>query len=112
MKKQVLLLSLLGVVIAGCDNKSEPAGSSSGSVLSAPADYVGAAAKAQQTAAKTADTLALSSAIQLFGGEQGRYPTDLNELVAKKYLREIPQPPRGMEIQYDAKTGTVKVVAE
>lgn len=112
MKIQLLILSMLAIVVVGCDDQSEPAsgGSSSDSVLSAPADYVGAAAKAHQSATKTVDTLALSSAIQLFAGEQGRYPTDLNELVSKKYIREIPKAPVGMDIQYDAKSGTVKVV--
>jgi uncharacterized lipoprotein NlpE involved in copper resistance len=112
MTKQFFLVSFLAVLISGCDNKSEPAQQSSGGVLSAPADYVGAAAKAQQAAVKTADTLSLNNAIQMFAGEQGRYPKNLNELVEKKYIKEIPQPPQGMKIQYDASVGSVKIVSQ
>lgn len=115
MKIDFLLFSLLVGLAVGCGEKSEPAsggGSGGGSVISAPTDYLSAAAKAQKSAVKTIDTAALNTAIQLFGGEQGRYPKDLNELVEKKYLKEIPAPPHGMEIQYDAKAGSVKIVTK
>src|SRR6185436_1634969 len=60
------------------------ASSSSGNPLTAPVDYLGAVAKAQQSAVKTIDTVSLNNAIQLFQVQEGRFPTDLNELVTKK----------------------------
>jgi general secretion pathway protein G len=35
----------------------------------------------------------LRDAIDKFNADQGRYPDDLNELVSKKYLRQIPLDP-------------------
>ncbi len=36
-----------------------------------------------------------------------RYPTDLNELVQKKYLNSLPQDPLNRQLEYNAKTGAV-----
>lgn len=104
-------------LLAGCgDSGSQPAQGTntagSSSPLNAPADYVGALGKAQQTAAKTADTSSLNQAIQMFAVENGRNPKDLNELVEKKIIPRIPDAPRGMKLEYDATAGKVKVVAE
>jgi hypothetical protein len=80
--------------------------------LSAPADYVGALGKAQQTAVKTVDTTSLNQAIQLFNVDQGRNPKDLNELVEKKFIPKLPDAPRGMKLEYDATAGKVTVVKQ
>jgi hypothetical protein len=48
----------------------------------------------------------------MFNVQEGRYPKDLNELVEKKYMRVLPEPPYGMKIVYDPNTGTVKVVRQ
>jgi len=77
--------------------------------LDAPAGYLNALAKGQQSAVKTVDTASINKAIELFNVDQGRNPKDLNELVEKKYLPQIPTPPFGMKFVYDANTGTVKV---
>ena len=82
------------------------------SPLNAPADYVGALGKAQQTAVKTVDTASLDQAIQMFAGEHGRNPKDLSELVEQKLINRIPDAPRGMKIVYDADAGKVRVVAQ
>ena len=115
MKIPVLIGLLVAVMVVGCDKKDQSSSSGSSgasSVLTAPADYVGAAAKAQQVAVKTVDTAALQNAIQMFAGEQGRSPKTLNELVEKKYLPAIPQAPKGMKIEYDPNLGTVKIVRQ
>lgn len=78
--------------------------------LTAPADYLGAAAKAQKTAVRVVDTVSLNQAVQLFNAQEGRYPKDLNELVVEKYLPRIPQAPAGSKITYNPQTGEVKVV--
>jgi hypothetical protein len=104
--------------LVGCgESSNKPAQSTNGaasgsSPLSAPADYVGALGKAQQTAVKTADTASLNQAIQMFGVDQGRNPKDLNELVEKKYIAKLPAVPNGMKLDYDATAGKVKVVKE
>jgi hypothetical protein len=118
MKKALCALSIFGLLLAGCDEKSGSAGggtnttSSGGNPLNAPADYVGALGKAQQNAVKTADTTSINKAIQMFTVDQGRNPKDLNELVEKKYLPQLPTPPTGMKLDYDANAGTARVVKQ
>ncbi len=119
MRMSLLLVVVAGLVLPGCGGKDDKpvqstnaAASSEGGVLSAPADYVGGVVKAQQTAVKTIDTASLSKAIQMFNVQEGRNPKDLNELVEKKYYPQLPTPPVGMKIEYDATSGEVKVVKQ
>ncbi len=118
MKIPLCLSLAASLVLVGCDGSSDKApkttnGAAGGSSpLSAPADYVGALGKAQQTAVKTVDTTSLNQAIQLFNVENGRYPKDLTELVEKKFIPKIPEAPRGMKLEYDATAGKVKVVPQ
>ena len=104
----ILLLSLSGVLLAGCDNKQSS--TQGGNPLTAPVDYLDASAKAKISAEKTVDVVSVNQAIQMFGADEGRYPADLNELVTKGYLRKIPEPPFGTQLVYDAAKGEVKVV--
>jgi ABC-type glycerol-3-phosphate transport system substrate-binding protein len=115
MKARLVLMSSL-LVLAGCGDKSTSSTttnttSSSGSPLTAPVDYLAAAAKAQQSAVKTVDVTSLDKAIQLFNVDQGRNPKDLNELVPK-YIPQMPVPPYGTKLVYDANAGKVTVVKE
>jgi len=105
------------LLFVGCGDKSDKPGSStnaasSGGVLTAPVDYLGAAARAQQSAVKTVDTVSLNQAIQLFAVDNGRNPKDLNELVEKRYIPQIPTPPYGTRIVYDPESGKVQVVRQ
>ena len=105
------------LVFAGCGQKSETPvqstnSASSGSLATAPVDYLAAAGRAQQAAVKTVDTTSLAKAIQLFNVDKGRFPKDLNELVEQKYISEVPVPPFGTKIVYDANSGEVKVVKQ
>ena len=106
------------VFLVGCGESSDKPGqptngaASSGNPLNAPADYLGALGKAQQTAVKTTDTASLNRAIQMFSVEEGRNPKDLNELVEKKYIPKLPAAPNGMKLEYDAAAGKVKVVKQ
>ena len=106
-----------GLCLAGCGHSSDKpaptatnAPTASGNPLTAPVDYLNSAVKAQQSAVKTVDVVSLNKALELFNVQEGRFPKDLNELVAKKYIPEIPTPPFGTKIEYDANAGTVKVV--
>ncbi len=117
MKLPICLWLFVALLLGGCGkNSSQPSGTnktSSGSTpMSAPADYLGALGKGQQSALKTVDTSRLNQAVQLFNADHGRNPADLQELVKEKYLPQIPPAPYGMKIQYDAQTGTVKVVKQ
>jgi len=117
-----LSICLAAFVLVGCsDNKSDkPVGgatnatssASSGNPLTAPVDYLAAAGRAQQTATKVIDTTSVDKAIQLFNVDKGRNPKDLNELVQEKYLPQVPTPPYGTKLVYDANAGTVKIVKQ
>lgn len=102
----------------GCGQKSSSstsatnATSSGGSPLTAPVDYLGAITKGEQKAVKTVDTAALNQAIELFQVDHGRFPNDLNELAAEKYIRAVPTPPYGTKLDYDAAAGRVSVVKQ
>ena len=103
--------------LIGCGESSNKPGqptngAASSNPLNAPADYVGALGKAQQTAVKTVDTTSLNQAIQMFNVENGRNPKDLNELVEKKFYPKLPAAPIGMKLEYDATAGKVTVVKQ
>ena len=121
MRFLLLLSAALLVVITGCGDSSKsktPSGgntnasSDTASPLTAPVDYLDAINKGQRSAERTVDTASITKAVELFHVENGRFPKDLNELVAEKFLPQIPTPPRGMKITYDADTGKVKIVAQ
>jgi hypothetical protein len=101
---------------SGCKQEKKAAApssdTSSGNPLTAPADYVSALGKAQKSAQKTLSTLGLDQALKTFYTEEGRFPTNLNELVSKGTIGQVPPPPRGMKYDYDPKAGTIKVVPE
>jgi hypothetical protein len=98
----------------GSNKPTQPtnAAASGGSALSAPVDYLGAMGKAQQSAVKTIDTASLNQAIEMFQVDKGRLPKDLNELVQEKYVPRIPETPFGTRLDYDPKTGEIKVVKQ
>jgi hypothetical protein len=113
------LFGLAGVclmALAGCGKKeaapAKPTNDAvaTGNPLTAPVDYLGAVSKAKKVSEKTIDTAYLNQAVQMFNAAEGRYPKDLNELVAEKYLPQMPQAPYNMKIEYDAARGQVKVV--
>lgn len=118
MKILVCIFGLNALVLAGCGDKSgnssasTNSASSGGSLVTAPVDYLGAVAKAQQSAVKTVDTTSLNQAIQLFNVEKGRNPKDLNELVEQKFIPQIPAAPYGTKLVYDSGSGKVTVVKQ
>jgi Bacterial type II secretion system protein G. len=117
MKTLSLIAVLVGLILAGCGDKSSKSASGTnsatgGSLITAPVDYLDAAAKAKQKTVKTIDTASLDKAIQLFNVEKGRNPRDLNELVSEKFIKEIPPAPYGTKIDYDPNSGRVSVVKQ
>ena len=112
----VVPLLAAGLLLAGCGkddsrSRTQTNASSSGNPLTAPVDYLGAAARAKQSASKTVLGAGLDQAIKLFYAETGRFPKDLKELTPQ-YLSNIPPPPVGMKYDYDPNTGAVKVVPQ
>src|SRR5579864_2114009 len=119
MKSLPQLTPHSALFLARRDQKSEPtttastnASNSGTSPLNAPAGYLGALQKGQQSAVSTVDTTSVDKAIQLFAVENGRNPKDLNELVEQKFLPKIPEAPYGTKLVYDSNSGTVKVVKQ
>jgi len=115
MKSKLLMLIVPGLLLVGCGEKSgtAPAATNApangGSVLTAPVEHLKSAVNAKQNMVKTVDTTALNKAIDMFQVQEGRLPNDLDELVAKKYIPEIPLPPAGSKIVYNATKGVVTV---
>jgi hypothetical protein len=106
-----VVLLVVAAALAGCDQKSSSnagaPGGGAGSPASAPASYVGAMGKAQNFAASTADLSSLNNGVQQFSAAEGRFPKDLDELIAMKYFPRLPAPPPGMKYDYDATSGRV-----
>ena len=117
MKNHFFLCLIAGLALVGCDDKkpeapAPPPAPVGANPLNAPTDYLKTLEKSKKLADKVIDTAALNKAVQLFGAQEGRLPKDLDELVTLKYIPAIPPAPNGMKIEYDAKSGDVKVVKQ
>jgi hypothetical protein len=110
MRASFLLLAASGLLLCGCGGDSKSSKGPGENPVTAPADYVGAVGKAQQSALKTLGTVSLDSAIKTFHEQENRYPKTLDELVSSGTLAKLPAPPNGMKFSYDPATGTVKIV--
>ena len=105
-----VIITVVCLCLFGCKQESQDAKKKSdpGNPLNAPVDYVGALNKAQKSAQKTVVTTGLDQALKGFFAQEGRFPTNLNELSAEGFT--IPAPPAGMQYKYDPTTGTISVV--
>ena len=117
MRSSFLILLMAGSFLSGCGDspksQTKPDSSkSSGNPLTAPVDYLGAAAQAQKKSMATIDQARITKTIQLFYVNEGRFPKDLNELVKPDYLSKLPAPPPGMKFDYNPTTGQFKVVPQ
>jgi stage V sporulation protein SpoVS len=115
MKSACCLIFLVaGLVVTGC-GKHDDSSTTSTTVTSvnnsqpppAATGYAGTLVNAQQAAVKTVDLVSLNQAVQLFNVQEGRFPTDLNELVSKQYIGKLPAAPNGMKLVYDSTQGKV-----
>jgi hypothetical protein len=109
-------LLMAGFVFLGCSDSAkkpdQPGQKSSGNPLTAPVDYLDAAARAKKKAVNTVDQVGMDQSIQLFYAQEGRYPKSLNELVRPDYLSRLPDPPPGMKFNYDPATGKFSIVPQ
>ena len=116
MKISFTLISAAACFLfVGCSGEKKTptaADTPSGNPLTAPVDYLGAVGKAKTSMEKTLGTVGIDQALKAFSAEEGRYPKDLNELVTKGTISQIPPAPRGMKYDYDSKSGVIKVVPE
>jgi hypothetical protein len=110
--KRLVALAAGCALLAACGNKDTKSTEKGGNPLNAPADYLGAVNQAQKAAARAVDLAAVQNAIGLFQAQEDRYPRDLNELVQKRYLQQVPQPPAGSRLTYNPATGEVKMVRQ
>ena len=120
MKSACCLIFLVaGLVVTGC-GKKDNSSTTSTTVTSAnnaqtpPAanNYGSTLVNAQQAAVKTVDVVSLNQAVQLFNVQEGRFPTNLDELVSKQYIGKLPAAPNGMKLVYDATQGKVTTVRQ
>jgi len=112
MKRLVLSLVVISLTfgIVSCGKKHKPAPESStltpGNAIQ---QYGGVMGKTYQKA-KTMDVvLPLKQLVDSFYVQENRYPTSLQELVDKGYIKELPKPPTDREIYYDPATGAVSL---
>jgi hypothetical protein len=114
MKKSFLLLAALAMILTGCGDKNSgkaaPAtNSKAGSTNGSSMNYLGTVMQADKNMTKTIDVSYLKEAIQQFNVQEGHYPKELQDLVPN-YVARLPTPPYGYKLDYDANSGTVKVV--
>ncbi len=126
MKFLIVLLILAGLAFWGWsayqdreaetsaeEDRQEAASEDSSRESSGPlADYVGANIRARESAEETTSLAGLKQTIRQFQSLEGRYPEDLEELVAEDYMPRLPSPPSGQEFDYDPETGEVTLVEE
>ncbi len=118
MRALIVCFSVLlaGLFLSGCgdssgSSKPKATNASSGNPLTAPADYLGAVGQAQKSAGKTLSAAGLTQAIQMFEGQKGRLPKNLDELVPE-FIAKIPPPPAGMKYVYNPADGSLKVAPQ
>lgn len=112
----VLATSLLALLI-GCSKNdanqgARPDRSATGNPVTAPVDYLGAVAKAKKAAEKTVDLSSIQRSIQLFYAQEDRFPRNLDELVAERYIATVPPAPAGTQWAYNPQTGELKAIAQ
>jgi len=103
-------MAAAALLATGCGDTSKPGTTANtvSNVVTAPVNYLGAVVEAQKHAEKTIDQVSLNRDIEMFYAGEGRYPTNLQEMIPN-YLAKIPQPPFGYKLTYDAASHTVKL---
>ncbi len=82
----------------------------SGSIVTAPVDYVAEVISAGEKTRGTVDLMAIRKAIDSYHEQENGFPASIDELHEKKYLNVIPRPPVNQQFDYNAQTGEVKLV--
>lgn len=106
---RAMILTGMVLLLVGC-GKSDKGSNTSGNPVTAPVDYLGAVNKGQKAANRVADLAPVQQAVQVFYGQEDRYPANLQELVTKRYIAAVPEAPAGFKLQYNPQTGELKMV--
>jgi hypothetical protein len=127
-RQWTVLMTLAAVLLSGCNRHQSAPKASVAPLPQLPADKDAstqpnpggdtpaadpAAAPAVVTAAVSGEydvPETVNSAVSDFCDGEGRMPKNLEEVVAKKYLRAIPQLPEGMTYKMDAAKHRVLIV--
>ena len=119
VKDLLPLFFTCAIALVGCSKKESVKqtpenkdSASSGNPLTAPVDYLGAQAQAKRTATKAISVAEITQAIQKFNAMEDRFPRDLDELVQKHYLQQVPAAPQGFRFAYNPQTGDLRVVRQ
>ncbi len=102
-------------IFAGCGSESESSkeakskSADAPSTISTPTDYVSGVVRAGEQAKGSVELVSLQKAIDSFQQEENRFPSSLEELIQKSYLKIIPHAPVGQQFEYDSEKGTLKL---
>jgi len=100
-------------MLTGCGEKAAKkttqAVNAVSNVVDAPLNYLGAVVEAKKHAENVIDVSYINQDIQMFNASEGRYPTNLEELIPN-YLGRMPEVPYGYKLVYDTNTYTVRAV--
>jgi hypothetical protein len=110
MKTFLIPLVAAAALLAGCGNDSSKK-TAAPTNEAAAGGYLGAVMQAQKYSEKQIDLAYVNEAIQQFNAGEGHYPTNLQEMIPN-YLGKMPVAPIGYKINYDATSGTIKVVRQ
>jgi hypothetical protein len=110
MKKLLMLPIVAGLFLTGCGDDSSKK-TAAATNTPAAGGYLVAVMQAQKYSEKQIDLAYVNEAIQQFNAGEGHYPTNLQEMIPN-YLGKMPQAPIGYKIDYDAASGTIKVVKQ
>ena len=113
MKMLPVALVASALFLAGCGEKAtqktNQAVNAVSNVVDAPLNYLGAVVEAKKHAENVIDVSYINQDIQMFNASEGRYPTNLEELIPN-YLGRMPEVPYGYKLVYDTNTYTVRAV--
>jgi hypothetical protein len=106
--------------ICGCSSKSKTdsnsakttASSTNESIVTAPVDYISEVIRTGEQTKGQIEVIALQKAIEAYQQEEGRFPSSLEELAEKSYVKEMPHAPVGKKFQYHAEKGTVTLIPQ
>ena len=95
MSMRVLILTFLALGVSGCGKQRQSTpGPNSAAANESPASTESNGLSAAQTAAQLSE---LTQAVRKYAAEQRRVPQNLEELVAKGYVSQIPFAPTGKQ---------------
>jgi len=95
------LIFLAAVLLTGCD---EPTGANRSSKKPDSAEV-----KVEPRTVKPADIAALNKTLESFYIREGRFPTNLDELVERQYIPRLPLLPADTTWDYDTNSGIVSI---